>query len=197
MNQNTPALAKIEIELTEEMDADKWREIGLQLGAVDQQIPWIVGDWARFGVDNYHNGRIMIEEILNHYSSDRISKLMYVAERFQLHRRRTDLSFSHHQAVAPLPDQHADHLLAQAALNRLSVRDVKAQARFVTNQIKGITAASTEKIQADLEDRPDQITQLCDLFSNSYATIARAPLNREAVRTAVASVLAQIGWKPS
>jgi hypothetical protein len=54
-----------------------------------------------------------------------------VAQAFESSRRRDDLTWSHHAAVAGLPLKAQEHWLEQAAAKRLSVADLRIEIRSI------------------------------------------------------------------
>ncbi|MEM7096170.1 MAG: hypothetical protein AAF567_24405 [Actinomycetota bacterium] len=61
----------------------------------------------------------------------------YVDKRVPVERRRPELSWQHHRAVAGLPPEIADDILDQAAAGNLSVQDVTQAVTEATSQPRG------------------------------------------------------------
>jgi len=55
--------------------------------------------------------------------------MVHVASRFEVSRRRKNLSWSHHETVASLEPDQQDHWLDRAVADRLSVADLRLELR--------------------------------------------------------------------
>lgn len=101
----------------------EWSAAGPRLMALEQALPWIIGDWLLYGEVKW--GEMYTQAMdITHYSYSRLSTFVYVCRAMPYERRRTDLSFGHHEVVAPLePDKQA-MWLALAFKRSLSVHDL-------------------------------------------------------------------------
>ena len=111
--------------LSPSMSFDEWQNIGARLDEIDGAIKWWIGDWLNFGEQHY--GEMYSQAVLvTGYDYQTLANQKWVSSRFELSRRRENLSFSHHAAVASLPPEKADALLDQA--EGLSVRALRDKA---------------------------------------------------------------------
>lgn len=119
---------KQRLTLSDTLTFNEWLAIGGQLAALVDASAWWLGDWVFYGQWQYGKKYIQAVELtgldegtLRNYSS--------VAGRFNLSRRRDNLSFGHHASVVSLPLEEADRFLEQAAENGWSIRELRDAAR--------------------------------------------------------------------
>src|ERR1700752_2199864 len=63
------------------------------------------------------------------YDSQTLMNMVYVASRFSISRRRENLSWSHHAALAALPAEEQEEWLNQAVAEHWSVSDLRIMLR--------------------------------------------------------------------
>lgn len=102
------------LRLTEEMTFDTWEALGAWLQTVDGCIHWWIGDWLNWGEARYGE-RYAQALSATGWSLSTLEVYAWVCKRVPVGNRRTDLSFSHHKAVAHLPPSSQQELLARAA----------------------------------------------------------------------------------
>lgn len=96
------------------LDADltfaQWRAVGAQLSRVHGAMLWWVGDWLRYGEQNYGQTYTAAIEATG-YDYQTAANAKYVAEAVEFSRRRESLSWSHHAEVAALTPVDQDRWL--------------------------------------------------------------------------------------
>jgi hypothetical protein len=107
---------------------DEWRVSGVRLGAAGRSTNWWIGDWVRYGVSRYGQKYDLACEITG-YDDQTLMNFAYVAGRFEISRRREELSWSHHAELAPLLEEAQERWLDRAAAQRLTVRELRALVR--------------------------------------------------------------------
>jgi hypothetical protein len=115
------------LELSPGLTFTEWQAVGEVVGRVEANVRWCLGDWWRFGEHRY--GESAAQALPTGYKLQTVKNVASVAGRFELSRRRDDVSFSHHEAVAALPPEQADALLETAAKKRWSEKDLRAEVR--------------------------------------------------------------------
>ena len=105
-----------------------WVRQGRWLGALGRASGWWLGDWLRYGNARYGE-RYRAAARVTGYDVQSLMNMAYVAGRFDVTRRREDLSFSHHAEVASLPAEEQDRWLERAATGSLSVRGLRSELR--------------------------------------------------------------------
>jgi hypothetical protein len=127
----------------QDLDFVSWLQVGNQLGKIGRSVGWWIGDWLRYGQHRYgekykHAARV------SGYDKHSLANMAYVASRFAPERRRAHLSWSHHAALASLPEPEQEQLLDLAERNRLSVHDLHVEARAVKRAAITPAPASTK-----------------------------------------------------
>lgn len=142
---------------------EEWAAMGRPLLMMEWGARWWVGDWLRFGERRYGERYTQaIQETGIRYKT--LANLAWVAGRFEFSRRRENLSWSHHEAVAGLDDpEEQDRLLDQAAEHGWSVIELREQARRAKKAIKaGKDAASLPAAKARDETRDEDEDDVLD-----------------------------------
>jgi hypothetical protein len=111
-----------------ELDAIEWAAAGRRIGAVGRSIQWLLGDWITYGNTKFGERYSRASKITG-YDSQTLMNMVYVASRFSISRRRENLSWSHHEALAALPSEEQEHWLNQAVTQRWSVSDLRIMLR--------------------------------------------------------------------
>lgn len=95
-------------------------------------LMFYVGDWLAYGERNLAEKYAEALEVTG-YNKSTLYNAKYVASSIEPERRREDLSWSHHLAVASLEKEEQDQMLAWASEKSLTT----AQLRHMINQAKG------------------------------------------------------------
>ena len=105
-----------------------WIRQGRCLGALGRGSGWWIGDWIRYGNARYGE-KYSLAVRATGYDVQSLRNMAYVAGRFDVHRRRDRLSFSHHAELAGLPLQDQDLWLDRAEAGALSVGSLRSELR--------------------------------------------------------------------
>jgi hypothetical protein len=82
------------------------------LGKIEHSVSWWIGDWWAFGEHRYGDRKAMVEaEDWEGPAYQTCFNAWNIAKRFEINRRRLNLSFTHHAEVAGLAPDEADALL--------------------------------------------------------------------------------------
>lgn len=111
-----------------QMQLAQWADVGRRLGMMGRCSQWWVGDWVRYGVARWGEKYKAAARITG-YDGHSLRNMAYVASRFDLSRRRDNLSFSHHAEVSALEPDEQDYWLELAMAQRLSVGDLRIELR--------------------------------------------------------------------
>lgn len=111
-----------------EIDEQRWVEVGRRLGRVGKGTNWWVGDWVRYGAAQYGD-RYKLAAKVTGYDRQTLMNYAYVASRFEVSRRRPEVSWSHHAELAPLVESQQTMWLERVIADRLSLRDLRAELR--------------------------------------------------------------------
>jgi N6-adenosine-specific RNA methylase IME4 len=99
-------------ELPADLSEAEWCAAGQMLGRIEHSVSWWIGDWWAFGEASYGERKaIVAADDWDGPAYQTCRNAASVAGKFELSRRRDDLSFAHHAEVAALPPDKADRLL--------------------------------------------------------------------------------------
>jgi N6-adenosine-specific RNA methylase IME4 len=127
----------VSLSLPEPLSLDDWRAIGRELRRAESGITWWLGDWLRFGAARRW-GEKYAEAVKLGFAYQTAVNAENVANKFaDFNRRRLNLTWSDHAAVAALDPALADALLDQAVANRWPVQELRRHARRGYLQISG------------------------------------------------------------
>lgn len=107
----------------------EWAEVGRRLGSVGRNIQWLLGDWIAYGNSRFGERYTRAAKITG-YDTQTLMNMVYVATHFPASRRRENLSWSHHEALAALDPEEQDSWLDQADQHRWSVSDLRSMLRM-------------------------------------------------------------------
>jgi len=103
-------MTKTRLIIPETTSFEEWQDIGRNLRSAEGAIQFWIGDWINFGERKW--GERYLEAVRETgYDYKTLRNLAWVAKRFELSRRRDNLSWSHHQEVTALPPEIANRLL--------------------------------------------------------------------------------------
>ena len=144
-----PDDGSLSLSIPDETSFEDWQAIGRRLFARERVINWWIGDWWAFGEHRYGERAKMAAEGIFGASFGTLANYGSVARSFETSRRRELVSFTHHAEVAALPPAEADAMLAKAADENLSTRDVR-KAAMLRKVALGII-----RPRDDVQDDPD------------------------------------------
>ena len=111
-----------------ELDLAEWTVAGRRLGAIGRCGQWGIGDWIRYGNSRFGERYSRAARITG-YDAQTLMNMVYVASRYEVSRRRENLSWSHHETLASLDPEAQDRWLDRAAIERLSIADLRLELR--------------------------------------------------------------------
>lgn len=104
---------RIGLRLSGTLSFDNWQRTGSQISKLADLSSWCLGDWLAYGECQYTSRyRRAVEIVGLNYQT--LRNYAWVARRFDLSRRRDNLSFQHHMEVAKLPPAEQDWWLDKA-----------------------------------------------------------------------------------
>lgn len=98
------------------------------MSAIERASQWWIGDWLRYGAARWGEKYAQAARITG-YDVPSLRNMAWLASQFDVSRRRDDLSWSHHAAVAGCDRVEQDRWLSDAARRRLSVADLRFEIR--------------------------------------------------------------------
>lgn len=113
---------------SQDLGLAEWSAVGRRFGEIGRCSQWWLGDWILYG--NAHFGERYSRAVkLTGYDAQSLMNMVYVASRFEIYRRRENLSWSHHAALAALELDRQEHWLTRAEADKLSVADLRVELR--------------------------------------------------------------------
>ena len=171
------ALTPVSWEGGERLSFEDWVGHGRRLGATGRAVGWWIGDWVRFGNTRYGERYTRAARITG-YDAQTLMNMAWVASRFEISRRRENLSWSHHAELVALPDEEQEAWLDAAEENRMSVRCLREELRRARK-----AARSTGAEQASAHD-----ALVCPECGHTFVTHGDGR-SEAAVRVATTSVV--------
>ncbi|MEV6256972.1 LmbU family transcriptional regulator [Nocardia sp. NPDC051911] len=129
---------------------ESWQQAGVQVSRVVDSFAWCLGDWLVFGRRQYADRyRQAIDAAGLDYQT--LRNYAWIANRFELTRRRPKLSFQHHAELASLPEDQQDYWLDRAEEGRWSRNQLRQYVRASRNGRSPAEAGSAvlPKLQVD------------------------------------------------
>ena len=123
---------------SENLGLAEWSAVGRRFGEIGRCSQWWLGDWINYGNTKFGE-RYSRAMKLTGYDVQSLMNMVYVASRFEISRRRENLSWSHHATVAPLDVAEQEHWLTRASTEKLSVADLRVELRGV-RRTRAVTA---------------------------------------------------------
>ena len=111
--------------LPEDLDKEAWLSVGRSLREISSGIMRWLGDWIRFANEKW--GEKYDEAISLGFAYQTALNAVSVAKKFQFSRRRENLSWGHHEAVACLEEPFADGFLDDAITHKWSQKELRKQ----------------------------------------------------------------------
>lgn len=187
-------LTTTSLTLPEKTARRDWDGVGVRLVTMEQAVMWWIGDWWRFGERAY--GELASQAAPTGYNGETVRHAARVADRIESGRRRPDLSFGHHQNVAPLPPEEQDYWLSEAEGGQWTVMEMRAHIR------RGHTNGEdppTEDENETWQTLQESMAGLSTLLERDPAATASAVPNRRRAATArrlrkLGMGLARIAW---
>jgi hypothetical protein len=119
---------------------DDWVDFGAKLGLYSNATAWWLGDWLAFGQLKYGR-RYKTAIAVTGLDYQTLRNYAVVSRRFEMSRRRDNLTFQHHAEVCALSDEEQDYWLDRAAAEQWSRNHLRRQLRR-TSQCAGDSAVT-------------------------------------------------------
>jgi len=110
----------------EVLELAEWSEHGRRLGVMGRGCGWWIGDWLRYGNAKWGE-KYSRATSLTGYDVQSLMNMVWVASNFEISRRRENLSWSHHSAVAGKARDEQEHWLHRAETEHLSVKCMREE----------------------------------------------------------------------
>ena len=110
------------------MPFEIWSALGPRIAVRANASRWWLGDWLVFG-ERYYGTRYREAIAATGLDYQTLRNYAVVARRFELSRRRDNLSFQHHAEVCSLPDPEQEHWLDLATRRHWSKQELRLRIR--------------------------------------------------------------------
>jgi hypothetical protein len=108
----------------EDLTYEQWEYAGLAFRTFHKAVEFAIGDWIRVGEARF--GEMYSQAVdAADYEGKTFRNWVWVAGKIEMSRRRDNLRWSHHEAVAALPADQQDQFLDTAEAEGLSVRALR------------------------------------------------------------------------
>jgi hypothetical protein len=129
-NVNGAHFAPTGLDIEPGLPESEWMALGRVLASVVQSAHWWVGDFLQYGFRTYGKKTTFdLAQQATGYSRCALYQCARIAKKFPPERRVEALTVYHHTAVASLPPETADRLLAEAVEVGLTARQILAMGR--------------------------------------------------------------------
>lgn len=150
--RRAPSVTTVAWNAETELDFAEWIQHGRRIGVAGRSAGWWIGDWVRYGAVRYGAKYARAARVTG-YDHQTLMNMVYVASRFEIYRRRENLSWSHHAEVASFDVEEQEHWLQRASEERLSVR--KLRQRIAEEPGSGRASARTSENSEERARSPD------------------------------------------
>lgn len=118
------------LKLPDDLSYDHWERIGRQLQLANLAVQWWIGDWLVYGE---HRWRQKYAQAVQQFGKAEQTLMNYhfVAKSISPSRRREEVDFSTHAEVAGLEEEDQERILAKAAKEGTTRKQVRREAEKV------------------------------------------------------------------
>ncbi|MGH3797039.1 MAG: hypothetical protein ACRDSP_19365 [Pseudonocardiaceae bacterium] len=149
-----PCISAVAWQPRQLLSLDEWLHQGKRFGSISRGAGWWVGDWINYGNSKFGEKYSRAAHTTG-YDVQSLMNMAYVASRFDVSRRRSDLSWSHHAEVASLTADQQEHWLWLASENGLSVRRLRDELRKLRSRVPAGKNAEESICCPNPVDHPD------------------------------------------
>jgi len=143
----------------------EWEALGTILQSVERAVQWWIGDWLLLGERDFDERAAQAVGDTG-LQVETVKQYAWVAERVPPERRRPELTFTHHRAVAALESLHQDAWLDRAVDEGLSATKLERQIQTAAKPdpecwllVRCVNPVDRSLLQDDLE-RTGRTTKL-------------------------------------
>jgi hypothetical protein len=123
------AASRTALRLAPELAYESWERVGAQLFLITDSSDWWLADWLVYGQSRYGNRyREAIE--LTGLDYQTLRNYAWVARKFEVSRRRDNLSFQHHAEVCALTNDEQTYWLDRAEESGWSKNELRRRMRM-------------------------------------------------------------------
>ena len=128
------------LNLPSKLTFDEWMGHGETLSAMQNSIPWWVGDWINFGESKFGEGKYSQGLTLWDYGYHTLANMAWVASQYPPE-TRTSLSWTHHRYAASLDMEERTALLEKAKEEEWTSRQLQIEVAKIKQPDTGTEVA--------------------------------------------------------
>lgn len=158
-------LTSVGIVAPDDIAHDDYEQIGEMLLRFNSSMQWLLGDWLMIG-DHFQWGETY-HRLAETFGYDPHTLKVYknVCNRVKTYIRMYELSFGHHQAVAPLHEEEQRFWLERAVEGGWSISKLRKHIRESKSKQND---QAVEKITAQVEEKVKEVRAIVQLASQIY-----------------------------
>lgn len=123
----------VSLELPEKLSYEHWERIGRQLQLANVAVQWWIGDWLVYGEHRYREKYAQAVQQFGR-AEQTLMNYRFVANAIPISRRREQVDFSTHAEVAGLDKDDQERILAKAAKEGSTRKQVRREADKVRRE---------------------------------------------------------------
>jgi hypothetical protein len=121
-------LTDVGLSVPDDLTFEQWEEAASKISGIASSAAWCLGDWLIYGQQRYSDRyRLAIDKAKLDYQT--LRNYAWVARKYDISRRRGNLSFQHHAELASLPVGEQDVWLDKAEQFGWSRNELRKQLR--------------------------------------------------------------------
>lgn len=171
-----PIVGPIGMRFDARLPFEEWRQLGTRIAMRSNASLWWLGDWLCFGQEKYgrrYKGGVAVTGL----DYQTLRNYAVVARRFEVSRRRDNVSFQHHAEVCALADAEQDRWLDRAERGRWSRNELRRRRQSdVTQRSQAVSASLRLPLDSDRRElwHRAALHDDCDLESWIMRTLDEA-----------------------
>lgn len=148
-----------------DLSFDEWAKLGETLKVVHRATLFWIGDWLNYGERKY--GEMFAQAIdATYYSLSTLQTAKWVSDRIETSMRMEDLTWNHHQVIAPLEPNEQGEWLDRAVRGEdgrpWSVRKLRAELQQQRSEREDHESKVKATISIEIEGNQVKVSLNCD-----------------------------------
>ena len=158
-------LATSSLTIGEDLSFEEWAKLGETLKVVHRATLFWIGDWLNYGERKY--GEMFAQAIdATYYSLSTLQTAKWVSDRIETSMRMEDLTWNHHQVIAPLEPNEQGEWLDRAVRGEdgrpWSVRKLRAELQQQRSEREDHESKVKATISIEIEGNQVKVSLDCD-----------------------------------
>jgi hypothetical protein len=150
-----------------DLEFANWLRVGHRFGRVSRSCQWWIGDWLAYGNRRYGETYVKAAKITG-YDVQTLMNMAYTSVRFEISRRRENVSWSHHATLASLPQPEQDRWLDLIEAERLSVACLRTELRNSARRAPDVSSQSEGEDGGSRTDEEPPVSTRCPACGHTF-----------------------------